>query len=141
MRVARDAASGFSRRLNPTKPGGFIGINHRRAVELKLKAAAPHWTKSGRRDQHSLRTSSLPELGIRFLTMIAIGFVASLTQGSDSSAEDTWRGLDVAPEHRCSPYDHRDYRYPQSVEPRIVAELGQIYGLSGVSAHWTEWCD
>ena len=41
----------------------------------------------------------------------------------------TWRGLTVAPEHRCSPYRHKDYSYPQSVEPRIVASLGnRIYG-------------
>ena len=35
----------------------------------------------------------------------------------------------VAPEHRCSPRD--DYRYSQSVEPRIVAELGGIYSPTG----------
>ena len=34
----------------------------------------------------------------------------------------------VAPEQRCSPYDADDYRYPQSVEDRIVAELGRVYG-------------
>ena len=36
--------------------------------------------------------------------------------------------LVVAPEQRCSPYDADDYRYPQSVEDRIVDELGGIYG-------------
>ena len=41
----------------------------------------------------------------------------------------TWRGLVVAAERRCSPYDSDDYRYPQSVEPRIVASMGGIiYG-------------
>ena len=41
----------------------------------------------------------------------------------------TWRGLMVTPEHRCSPYDSGDYSYPQSVEPLIVAELGgKVYG-------------
>ena len=40
----------------------------------------------------------------------------------------TWRGLTVAPEERCSPYDHRDYRYPASIENRIVDDLGGIYG-------------
>ncbi|MDE2801455.1 MAG: excalibur calcium-binding domain-containing protein [Chloroflexota bacterium] len=41
----------------------------------------------------------------------------------------TWRGLVVAPEHRCSPYDADDYPYPQSVERRIVAGMGGIvYG-------------
>lgn len=33
----------------------------------------------------------------------------------------------VGPEYRCAPYRSRDYSYPQSVEPRIVAELGKIY--------------
>ena len=41
---------------------------------------------------------------------------------------ETWCGLVVAPGHRCSPYRASDYSYPQSVEPRIVAELGKVYG-------------
>ena len=46
-----------------------------------------------------------------------------------AAAAETWRGLTVAPEHRCSPYDRHDYPYSQSVEPRIVAALGgRIYG-------------
>ena len=39
-----------------------------------------------------------------------------------------WRGLVVAPEVRCAPYDADDYRYPASVEARIVAALGGVYG-------------
>ena len=46
---------------------------------------------------------------------------------SDLTAADTWRGLVVAPEHRCSPYNSRDYAYPQSVEGKIVADLGGLY--------------
>ena len=42
-------------------------------------------------------------------------------------AQTSWRGLTVAPEQRCSPYDADDYRYPQSVEDRLVAELGGVY--------------
>lgn len=42
--------------------------------------------------------------------------------------EVEWRGLTVAPEDRCSPYDRRDYAYPQSIEEKIVAALGDIYG-------------
>lgn len=38
-----------------------------------------------------------------------------------------WRGLTVAPEVRCAPYDADDYPYPQSVENDIVRELGGIY--------------
>ena len=54
--------------------------------------------------------------------VLALGLVA------DASAE-TWRGLTVAPEHCCAPYDKtRDYPYPQSVERDIVRELGAVYG-------------
>ncbi len=42
---------------------------------------------------------------------------------------DVWRGIVVAPEDRCSPYDSDDYPYSQSVERRIVADMGGIvYG-------------
>ena len=41
----------------------------------------------------------------------------------------TWRGLTLAPEVRCSPYDSDDYPYSQSVENRIVEAMnGLIYG-------------
>ena len=44
-------------------------------------------------------------------------------------AAGTWRGLMVAPENRCSPYDRkRDYPYPQSIEQDIVRGLGRVYG-------------
>ena len=41
---------------------------------------------------------------------------------------ETYRGIAVAPERRCAPYDRADYRYPQSIEPRIVKSLGGVYG-------------
>ena len=42
---------------------------------------------------------------------------------------DLWRGLVVAPENRCSPYDPDDYLYSQAVEEHIVASMGGIiYG-------------
>lgn len=42
----------------------------------------------------------------------------------------SWRGLVVAPENRCAPYErNRDYSYPQSVEQDIVHSLGGVvYG-------------
>ena len=43
-------------------------------------------------------------------------------------AEERWRGLVVAPEERCAPYDRADYRYPRTVEAAIVRELGDVYG-------------
>ena len=40
-----------------------------------------------------------------------IGICALVLVGPASA--ETWRGLTVAPEHRCSPYDRkRDYPYP-----------------------------
>jgi len=42
-------------------------------------------------------------------------------------AADTWRGLKVEPEERCSSYSSRDYPYPQSVEPQIIRSIGKIY--------------
>lgn len=39
-----------------------------------------------------------------------------------------WRGITVASEDRCSPYDSDDYHYSPSVEPRIVDAQGGIYG-------------
>ena len=51
------------------------------------------------------------------------------TSPENTSVVDTWRGLMVAPEDRCSPYDPDDYPYSQSVEQHVVASLaGIIYG-------------
>ena len=41
---------------------------------------------------------------------------------------ETWRGIVIAPEQRCSPYSSEDYSYPQSVEQEITDQIGQIYG-------------
>ena len=63
-----------------------------------------------------------------------VAFVVAAT----ASAE-TLRGLTVAPEHRCSPYDRRrDYPYPESVEQDIVRQLGAVYGHLGTSELLTE---
>ena len=51
------------------------------------------------------------------------------TVPTPGTAGQTWRGLTVAAEYRCSPYDADDYPYSQSVETRIVADMGGIiYG-------------
>ena len=42
-------------------------------------------------------------------------------------AHETWRGLVVAPEARCAPYDPADYDYPASIERRIWLTLGAAY--------------
>ena len=65
--------------------------------------------------------------GSRF-ALAGVAAVTALGLVSGVSAE-TWRGLTVAPEHRCSDYDRkRDYPYPQSVKHDIVGELGAVYG-------------
>ena len=55
---------------------------------------------------------------------------ATLPSPTAAPARTTgWRGLTVADEDRCSPYDPDDYRCSQSVEPLIVAEMGGVvYG-------------
>ena len=77
------------------------------------------------------RRSFLSDLNSRhlfvFAFLVGLGSTAALVLASRSAAADTWRGLVVAPEFRCSPYISRDYSYPQSVEAEIVAELGGIY--------------
>ena len=55
-------------------------------------------------------------------------FLTSSASGVGTSG-DNWRGLVVAPEHRCAPYSRDDYPYSQSVEAGIVASMGgRIYG-------------
>ena len=42
-----------------------------------------------------------------------------------ASGPETWRGLVIAPEHRCAPYDRqRQYPYQQSIEAEIVVGMG-----------------
>ena len=62
------------------------------------------------------------------LAALAI-MAASIADLGQAFGAETWRGLAVAPEHRCAPYDRGDYRYSQSVEAEIVATMGgRVYG-------------
>ena len=64
----------------------------------------------------------------RALKLGWLPLLAAVAVSAEAGGE-TWRGLTVAPEHRCSPYDRkRDYPYPQSVEGDIVRGLGAVYG-------------
>ncbi len=70
------------------------------------------------------------------VTALAVGTttITATAEGQSGSiavtvaaATSTWRGLVIADENRCSPYDSGDYSYPQSVEDDIIASLGGIY--------------
>ena len=51
----------------------------------------------------------------------------SATATTASSTPATWRGLVLADETRCAPYNSSDYRYPQSLEDGIISRLGGAY--------------
>ena len=60
--------------------------------------------------------------------VLSFGVVLLLT-GVSGTAEERWRGLVVAPEARCAPYDRTwDYPYSQTLERHIADRLGMIYG-------------
>ena len=61
-------------------------------------------------------------------TAMAATLLAALICAAPATAE-TYRGITIAPESRCTPYNPDDYPYPQSVEAQIVAALGgAVYG-------------
>ena len=74
---------------------------------------------------HPTRSARRPE---RTRLRLVLAGVALLCAAAPAAA-DTWRGLTVAPEDRCSPYNRDDYPYSQSIERVIVERLGgRIYG-------------
>ena len=78
---------------------------------------------------HRRRTATaLALVAVVFLVIGAASTIDRIPAVDTLHAQTSWRGVVVAPEQRCSPYDADDYRYPQSVEDRIVAELGGVYG-------------
>ena len=55
--------------------------------------------------------------------------LAAVTFAFQAESNETWRGLVVTPETRCSDYVSDDYSYQQSVEQEIVEAMGgRIYG-------------
>ncbi len=66
-----------------------------------------------------------PAAAILALTLATLAISVS----HSGRAAELWRGLTIAPEHRCTPYNRALYPYPQSVERKIVASMdGRIYG-------------
>ena len=81
-------------------------------------------------DQRNSAIRGLRELGY---TVTAPGGgappVASSATSPVAPTGASWRGLTIAAEDRCAPYDSDDYPYSASVEPQIVAQQGgNIYG-------------
>ena len=63
----------------------------------------------------------------RLSAVLAVVFGGLMFPAPGTYAQDTWRGLVVAPENRCSLYSPDDYRYPKSIEEDIVDDLGGVY--------------
>ena len=62
-------------------------------------------------------------------TIFRLGLAALLLALAGAVSGETWRGLVIAAENRCSPFDREtDYAYPQSIEDQIVQQMGVIYG-------------
>ena len=57
---------------------------------------------------------------------IALVILLGLSDSHTAQGADTYRGVKIAPENRCAPFDRKDYPYPQSVERAIVARLGGV---------------
>ena len=58
--------------------------------------------------------------------MLCLAMVALISSATVNT--ETWYGITVASENRCSPYDRDDYPYEQSVELKIIERMGgKIY--------------
>ncbi len=58
------------------------------------------------------------------LLFVLLALVAGTWNGALRAQENSWRGIRVAPENRCAPYNRSDYSYPQSVELAIINAAG-----------------
>ena len=75
------------------------------------------------------RAHELPGLTAALLLSALAIVGVGIAKPGQAIGEEIWRGLVIAPEHRCAPYDRDDYPYSQSVEAEIVAAMGgRIYG-------------
>lgn len=97
---------------------------------------------NGRRDaiavaEHAMRSLAAP--APRVPPVAGLAALALTTLSSPAMGQTTWRGLTVAPEHRCTPYRADDYAYPQWVEQRIVDSLGGIFSPYTGQCFGTTW--
>ena len=98
------------------RQGGTIRVSH---VAEAISALAAVYREDG------VAPPSYGEIAagtpIRAATINALRMAIS---DRESGQTVYWRGIEVAPEDRCAPYDSDDYPYPQSVEDQIIAQLG-----------------
>ena len=80
------------------------------------------------RKRSGARAIVLAAIGLLTLMNVQEQYATATPATVETAQETTWRGIRIAPERRCAPYDAEDYRYSQSVEPRIIAAQGGIYG-------------
>ena len=77
--------------------------------------------------EHRRRTTTaLSLLTVVFLRIVAVSTIGRISTFSVLQAPGVVVQLGRRA-RRCLPYDANDYRYAQSVEDRIVAELGGVY--------------
>ena len=62
----------------------------------------------------------------RWRTATLVAATATLAILGSAQGQETWRGLTIAPEDRCAPYDSDDYWYTQRLEPQILERLGGL---------------
>ena len=64
------------------------------------------------------------------LAVVSVSGPFALLDGASAQAiGESWRGLMVTSEFRCTPYVRRDYPYARSVEAAVIASMGgRVYG-------------
>ena len=58
--------------------------------------------------------------------------VAILALAATGAFAETWCEIEVKPEHRCAPYDAKQYRYSASADRKIVEALGYSVDRAGM---------
>lgn len=96
-------------------------LDPRGQIRAATVTAVGHAFPTGVRTAGAVLTALVTAAGLFACTS------ADSSPAGPSPIGNTWRGLSVADEDRCSPYDSDDYSYPPSVEARIVFGLGGIY--------------
>lgn len=74
----------------------------------------------------SFKTTRKQTLAVYSVHLLLWFVILMFFDGASVSA-DTWKGLKIQSENRCSPYNSKDYSYQQSVELRIIESIGKIY--------------